>query len=410
MARINDNYEKLAAGYLFPEISRRVSIFSEQEPNADLIRLGIGDVVLPLPEAARTAMHAAIDEMGTKEGFRGYGPEQGYAFLREAIAEGDFKSRGVAISADEIFVSDGSKCDSGNIQEIFAADASIAVPDPVYPVYVDTNVMAGRTGAARPDGSYEGLHYLKCTEANGFLPSPPSERVDLVYLCFPNNPTGTVASREVLTEWVNWARANESIILFDAAYEGYITDPEIPHSIFEIEGAKEVAIEFRSFSKSAGFTGTRCAFIVVPNELQGRNSKGDSVSVSKLWSRRHSTKFNGVPYIVQAGAAAIYTEAGQREVRERIDYYMANAAIIRKGLTDMGLQVHGAENAPYAWVKTPDNLGSWEFFDQLLQRANVVGTPGVGFGACGEGYFRLSAFGIREKVEEAIDRIKNRLG
>jgi LL-diaminopimelate aminotransferase len=270
--------------------------------------------------------------------------------------------------------------------------------------------MAGRTGAARPDGSYEGLHYLKCTEANGFLPSPPSERVDLVYLCFPNNPTGTVASREVLTEWVNWARANESIILFDAAYEGYITDPEIPHSIFEIEGAKEVAIEFRSFSKSAGFTGTRCAFIVVPNELQGRNSKGDSVSVSKLWSRRHSTKFNGVPYIVQAGAAAIYTEAGQREVRERIDYYMANAAIIRKGLTDMGLQVHGAENAPYAWVKTPDNLGSWEFFDQLLQRANVVGTPGVGFGACGEGYFRLSAFGIREKVEEAIDRIKNRLG
>lgn len=410
MARINDNYGKLAAGYLFPEISRRVTRFAEENPSANLIRLGIGDVVLPLPETVQSAMHAAIDEMGKAESFRGYGPEQGYAFLREAIAAGDFAARGVDIKASEIFVSDGSKCDSGNIQEIFSADATVAVPDPVYPVYVDTNVMAGRTGAARKDGSYEGLHYLACTEENGFLPSPPSEPVDLVYLCFPNNPTGTVASREVLTNWVNWAKSNDAVILFDAAYEAYITDASIPHSIYEIEGAKEVAIEFRSFSKNAGFTGTRCAYIVVPEALTGRNSAGEEVSISKLWSRRHSTKFNGVPYIVQAGAAAVYTEAGHREVRERVDYYMANATLIREGLSKLGLQVYGGENAPYVWVKTPDNLGSWEFFDRLLERANVVGTPGAGFGACGEGYFRLSAFGMRAKVEEAIERIQKRLG
>lgn len=410
MARINDNYRKLAAGYLFPEISRRVAAFSQSRPDANLIRLGIGDVVLPLPESVRNAMHLAIDEMGTEEGFRGYGPEQGYDFLREAIAQGDFASRGVDIKASEIYVSDGSKCDSGNIQEIFAPDATIAVPDPVYPVYVDTNVMAGRTGAARPDGSYEGITYLPCTEEGGFLPEPPSEPVDMVYLCFPNNPTGTTASRAALTGWVEWARANDAVLLFDSAYEAYITDDSIPHSIYEIDGAREVAIEFRSFSKSAGFTGTRCAYIVVPDELQGRAADGTKVSLASLWARRHSTKFNGCSYVVQAGAAAVYSDEGQREVRQRVDYYMGNAAIIREGLTALGLSVHGGENAPYVWVRTPNGLGSWDFFDQLLDRAEIVGTPGAGFGACGEGYFRLSAFGKRDAVEEAVERIRTRLG
>jgi LL-diaminopimelate aminotransferase len=410
MARINDNYRKLAAGYLFPEIGRRVAAFGESHPGAKLIRLGIGDVVLPLPESVREAMHKAIDELGTEQGFRGYGPEQGYAFLREAIAAGDYASRGVDVKASEIYVSDGSKCDSGNIQEIFATDATIAVPDPVYPVYVDTNVMAGRTGAARPDGSYEGITYLACNEANGFLPAPPSEPVDLVYLCFPNNPTGSTADRAALAEWVAWARKNDAVLLYDAAYESYITDASIPHSIYEIDGAREVAIEFRSFSKSAGFTGTRCAFIVVPDELTGKAADGSRQPLAKLWARRHSTKFNGCPYVVQAGAAAVYTEAGQREVRERIDYYMGNAAVIREGLAALGLSVFGGVNAPYVWVKTPDGLGSWDFFDRLLERAEVVGTPGAGFGACGEGYFRLSAFGKREAVEEAVERIRTRLG
>ncbi len=410
MARINDNYRKLAAGYLFPEIGRRVAAFGESHPGAKLIRLGIGDVVLPLPESVREAMHKAIDELGTEQGFRGYGPEQGYAFLREAIAAGDYASRGVDVKASEIYVSDGSKCDSGNIQEIFDTDATIAVPDPVYPVYVDTNVMAGRTGAARPDGSYEGITYLACNEANGFLPAPPSEPVDLVYLCFPNNPTGSTADRAALAEWVAWARKNDAVLLYDAAYESYITDASIPHSIYEIDGAREVAIEFRSFSKSAGFTGTRCAFIVVPDELTGKAADGSRQPLAKLWARRHSTKFNGCPYVVQAGAAAVYTEAGQREVRERIDYYMGNAAVIREGLAALGLSVFGGVNAPYVWVKTPDGLGSWDFFDRLLERAEVVGTPGAGFGACGEGYFRLSAFGKREAVEEAVERIRTRLG
>ncbi|MFT4570060.1 MAG: LL-diaminopimelate aminotransferase [Hyphomicrobiaceae bacterium] len=409
MARINDNYRKLAAGYLFPEIGRRVGAFSQSRPEAKLIRLGIGDVVLPLPESVRNAMHAAVDQMGTEEGFHGYGPEQGYEFLREAIAQGDFVSRGVNVKASEIYVSDGSKCDSGNIQEIFAADATIAVPDPVYPVYVDTNVMAGRTGAAREDGSYEGITYLPCTEENGFLPQPPTHPVDLVYLCFPNNPTGATADRNALARWVEWARANEAVILFDAAYEGFITDESIPHSIYEIEGAREVAIEFRSFSKTAGFTGTRCAYIVVPDELQGRASDGTKVPLAQLWARRHSTKFNGCSYVVQAGAAAVYTAEGQTEVRQRIDYYMGNAAIIREGLASLGLTVFGGTNAPYCWVRTPDGMGSWDFFDRLLDRAEVVGTPGAGFGPCGEGFFRLSAFGKREAVEEAIERMRTRL-
>ncbi len=410
MARINDNYLKLQAGYLFPEIARRTREFTQANPEASLIRLGIGDVVLPLPGSICQAMHAAIDEMGSAQGFHGYGPEQGYEFLREAIAAGDFATRGVDIRADEIFVSDGSKCDSGNIQEIFAADARIAIPDPVYPVYVDTNVMAGRTGRADAKGRYEGIVYLPCTADNGFCPEPPSEPVDVAYLCFPNNPTGSVATREQLATWVDYARSNDVVLLFDAAYEAYITDPDIPHSIYEIDGAREVAIEFRSFSKNAGFTGTRCAYIVVPAELQGSAADGSRVAIRNLWSRRHSTKFNGVPYIVQRGAEAAYSEAGRSEIRERIDYYMANADIIRQGLGEAGLDVFGGINAPYVWVKTPDGLGSWDFFDLLLAKANVVGTPGAGFGSCGEGYFRLSAFGERGNVTEAVARIRANLG
>lgn len=350
-------------------------------------------------------MHVAIDEMGSGDGFRGYGPDQGYGFLREAIAKGDFSSRGVDVSAEEIFVSDGSKCDSGNIQEIFAPDASIAVSDPVYPVYVDTNVMAGRTGVAGADGRYADLVYLPCTEENGFVPSPPPRPVDVVYLCSPNNPTGVVADREALGGWVSWARECGAILLFDAAYEAYVGDPELPRSIFEIDGAREVAVEFRSFSKSAGFTGVRCAYVVVPTELKGK-AGSDEVAVQSLWGRRQATKFNGVSYPVQRGAEAVYSEQGQKEIRERVDYYMANAGIIREGLASIGLTVYGGENAPYVWVCTPSGTNSWDFFDFLLAKTGVVGTPGAGFGACGEGFFRLSAFGLRAQVEEAIDRIK----
>jgi LL-diaminopimelate aminotransferase len=406
MARINDNYLKLAAGYLFPEIGRRVRAFQEANPSAPIIRLGIGDVVLPLADSICSAMHAAVDEMKTASGFRGYGPEQGYDFLREAIAEHDFRARGAQVDADEVFVSDGSKCDSGNIQEIFSTDARIAIPDPVYPVYVDTNVMAGRTGAADASGRYAGLVYLPCTADGGFLPDPPKEKVDLAYLCFPNNPTGAVAKRADLERWVAWARENDAVLLYDAAYEAFIQDGDIPHSIYEIDGAREVAIEFRSFSKTAGFTGTRCAYIVVPKTLRGSAADGSKVELHRLWSRRHTTKFNGVSYPVQRGAAAVYSDAGRREVRASIDYYMQNAALIRDGLSAAGLEVYGGVNAPYVWVRTPRGLGSWEFFDLLLNRANVVGTPGAGFGSCGEGYFRLSAFAMKEQVTEAIERVK----
>jgi LL-diaminopimelate aminotransferase len=406
MARINDNYLKLAAGYLFPEIGRRVRAFQEANPSAPIIRLGIGDVVLPLAGSICTAMHEAVDEMRTASGFRGYGPEQGYDFLREAIAEHDFRARGAQVDADEVFVSDGSKCDSGNIQEIFSTDARIAIPDPVYPVYVDTNVMAGRTGAADASGRYAGLVYLPCTADGGFLPEPPKEKVDLAYLCFPNNPTGAVARRADLVRWVAWARENDAVLLYDAAYEAFIQDGDIPHSIYEIDGAREAAIEFRSFSKTAGFTGTRCAYIVVPKTLRGTAADGSKIELHRLWSRRHTTKFNGVSYPVQRGAAAVYSEAGRREVRESIDYYMRNASLIRDGLSGAGLEVYGGVNAPYVWVRTPHGLGSWEFFDLLLSRANVVGTPGAGFGSCGEGYFRLSAFAMREQVTEAIERLK----
>ena len=406
MARINDHYQKLATGYLFPEISRRVGAFSSANPGARLIALGIGDVVLPLPAAVREAMHRAVDELGTDEGFRGYGPYEGYEFLREAIAEHEFRARKVEVSPDEIFVSDGSKCDSANIQEIFSLSASVAVPDPVYPVYVDTNVMAGRTGPADDQGRYAGIEYLPCTAANGFLPEPPSKPVDLVYLCFPNNPTGAVADRASLGNWVAWARENGAVLLFDAAYELYITDPELPHSIYEIEGARECAIEFRSYSKSAGFTGVRCGFVVIPRELLGRNAGGEPVALHELWARRCNTKFNGASYPVQAGAAAVYTEQGRREIRANAAYYMANAARIREGLAELGFTVFGGVNAPYVWLETPGGMGSWDFFDALLTKAHVVGTPGAGFGACGEGFFRLSAFGREDRIKEAIERIR----
>ena len=410
MARINDHYLKLASGYLFPEIGRRVRAFQDANPKAEIIRLGIGDVVLPIPASIREAMHRAIDELGAEATFRGYGPEQGYDFLREAIAEHDFKSRGASVSPDEIFVSDGSKCDSGNIQEIFASAARIAVPDPVYPVYVDTNVMAGRTGPAGDDGRYEGITYLPCNEANGFRPAPPDRPVDLVYLCFPNNPTGAVATAADLAAWVRWAKANDAVLLYDAAYAAYITDASLPRSIYEIPGAREVAIEFRSFSKLAGFTGLRCAYVVIPKELVGRDAKGDPVELHRLWLRRQTTKFNGASFPIQAGAAACYTDQGRRETQASIDYYMANARTIRKAMTDVGLRVFGAENAPYAWIATPKGVGSWDFFDRLLQRAHVVCTPGAGFGACGEGYVRLSAFGKTEKIETALSRVRRELG
>lgn len=409
MARLNDNYLKLAAGYLFPEISRRMNVFTSANPKADVIKLGIGDVVLPLAPSVRQAMHDAIDEMATPDGFRGYGPSEGYDFLRNAIAKHDFASRGVKIDPSEIFVSDGSKCDSANIQEIFADDATLAVSDPVYPVYVDTNVMAGRTGQAGDGGRYAGIEYLPCTEESGFMPSLPERPVDLVYLCSPNNPTGTVAPKEELQKWVDWARANDSIILFDAAYERFISE-DLPHSIYEIEGARECAIEFRSFSKTAGFTGIRCAYIVIPDELKGKGSDGQTVPVSQLWSRRTNTKFNGTAYPVQRGAEAIYSEEGRKEVQANIDYYMTNAGLILDGLSKAGFTTFGGVNAPYVWMKTPNGLDSWQFFDELLEKCNVVGTPGSGFGSCGEGYFRLSAFGMRDKVEEAIARITKSFG
>jgi LL-diaminopimelate aminotransferase len=406
MVQVNGNYLKLKAGYLFPEIARRVKAFTEAHPEAPIIRLGIGDVTEPLPEACRTAMKAAVDELGTRAGFHGYGPEQGYPWLREAIARHDFQARGCEVSAEEIFISDGSKCDTSNILDILGAGNRIAVTDPVYPVYVDSNVMAGHTGAADAAGRYEGLVYLPVTAENGFVAPLPEEKVDLIYLCFPNNPTGAVATREQLRRWVDHARANGALILFDAAYEAFIRDPELPRSIYEIEGARDCAIEFRSFSKNAGFTGTRCALTVVPRGLEGSTAAGEKVELWGLWNRRQSTKFNGVSYIVQRGAEAVYSPEGQDQVRALVDFYMENAAIIRRELTAAGLAVYGGEHAPYVWVKTPAGMDSWGFFDHLLQQAHVVGTPGSGFGASGEGYFRLSAFNSRANVEEAMRRVR----
>ncbi|MEB3349922.1 MAG: LL-diaminopimelate aminotransferase [Cyanobacteriota bacterium] len=407
MVQVNDNYLKLKAGYLFPEIARRVKAFSAAHPEAAIIRMGIGDVTEPLPEACRLAMKAAVDAMGTAEGFHGYGPEQGYSWLREAIARHDFQARGCEISAEEIFISDGSKCDSANILDILGSGNRIAVTDPVYPVYVDSNVMAGRTGDADARGRYGGLVYLPISADNGFTAPLPEEPVDLIYLCFPNNPTGAVASRERLRSWVDYALAHQALILFDAAYEAFIRDPELPHSIYEIEGARRCAIELRSFSKNAGFTGTRCALTVVPKGLMGTAADGSAVELWGLWNRRQSTKFNGVSYIVQRGAEAVYSPEGQAQVKSLINFYMENAAIIQRELAAAGLTVYGGEQAPYVWVKTPDGLDSWGFFDHLLEQAHVVGTPGGGFGAAGEGYFRLSAFNSREAVHDAMDRIRN---
>lgn len=405
MVQVNGNYLKLKAGYLFPEIARRVKGFAEANPDAALIRLGIGDVTEPLPAACREAMKQAVDAMGTPEGFRGYGPEQGYLWLREAIASHDFQARGCQITAEEIFVSDGSKCDSSNILDILGEGNRIAVTDPVYPVYVDSNVMAGRTGEADDSGRYGGLTYLPITAANGFTAPLPEQPVDLIYLCFPNNPTGAVASRDQLKQWVDYALAHKALILFDAAYEAFIQDPSLPRSIYEIEGARQCAIEFRSFSKNAGFTGTRCAITVVPRGLMGTAANGEAVELWTLWNRRQCTKFNGVSYIVQRGAEAVYSPEGQAQVKALISFYMENAAIIRRELTAAGLQVYGGEQAPYVWIKTPAGLDSWGFFDRLLNEAHVVGTPGSGFGAAGEGYFRLSAFNSRANVNEAMARI-----
>lgn len=408
MVTINENYLKLKAGYLFPEIARRVNEFTDANPDAAIIKLGIGDVTEPLPEACRTAMIKAVEEQGDRESFKGYGPEQGYSFLREKIVRHDFQSRGCDITADEIFISDGSKCDCGNILDIFGHDNTIAVTDPVYPVYVDTNVMAGHTGPAKEDGTYEGLIYLPISAENDFTASIPEQKIDLIYLCFPNNPTGAAATKEHLQDWVNYAREHGSLLLFDAAYEAFITDSTLPHSIYEIPGARDCAIEFRSFSKNAGFTGTRCAFTVVPKTLKAKASDGTEVKLHQLWNRRQSTKFNGVSYIVQRGAEAVYSETGQAQVSKLIRFYLENARIIREQLSAAGIKTYGGVNAPYVWVKTPDNLSSWDFFDKLLHACNVVGTPGSGFGAAGEGYFRISAFNSRENVETAMKRITDK--
>jgi LL-diaminopimelate aminotransferase len=405
MTKINENFLKLQAGYLFPEIGRRKRAFQEANPDADIISMGIGDVTQPLVPAIIEAMKKAVDEMGHSETFKGYDDGGiGYEFLREAIKENDYKARGVDIDIDEIVISDGTKCDTGNMQEVFGLDNVIAVSDPVYPVYVDTNVMSGRTGGPAEQGRYEGIVYMPCTEQNNFVPELPKEKVDLIYLCFPNNPTGGVATKEQLKIWVDFAREHKAIILFDAAYEAFISETEIPHSIFEIDGAKEVAIEFRSFSKTAGFTGLRCAYTVIPRELKAYTNDGRAVEVAPIWKRRHCTKFNGVSYVTQAGAAAVYGPEGKEQNQKIIDIYMANAKLIRESLTKLGFTVYGGVNAPYIWLKTPNGVGSWEFFDILLNKAHVVGTPGAGFGSAGEGFFRLTAFGTPANVKEALER------
>ena len=407
MVQVNENYLKLKAGYLFPEIAKRVKIYSQSNKSAEIIKLGIGDVTEPLPRACIEAMGKALNDMGTIEGFRGYGPEQGYSWLREKISEHDFISRGCQISPEEIFVSDGSKCDSSNILDILGKDNSIAVTDPVYPVYVDSNVMTGRTGDSLENGTYQGLTYLAINEGNNFLPELPEKKVDILYLCFPNNPTGATITKKELKKWVDYALQNKSLILFDAAYEAFIQDNDIPHSIYEIEGAKDCAIEFRSFSKNAGFTGVRCAFTVIPKNLKGLSSTNEEIELWPLWNRRQSTKFNGVSYVVQKGAEAVYSPEGKKQVKGLIDFYMENAKIMKNKLQNSGYKVYGGDNAPYIWIKVPDQMTSWDFFDFLLQKVSVVGTPGSGFGLAGEGYFRLSAFNSRSNVLDAMERIIN---
>lgn len=410
MAHINDNYLKLKAGYLFPEIGRRVREFSAANPQAKVIRLGIGDVTQPLAPAVLEAFHQAIDDLATSDRFAGYGPEQGYEWLSQTIIDKSYTPLGVELKPSEIFISDGSKCDCSNILDIFDLDNKVAIGDPVYPVYNDTNVMVGRTGDADEKGYYQGIVYMPCIEENNFFPSLPSEKADIIYLCSPNNPTGTAATKEQLKSWVDYAVANDATILYDAAYEAFITTPGIPHSIYEVPGAKKCAIEFRSFSKTAGFTGVRCGLVVVPEELMGTTAKGEKYSLNKLWHRRTTTKFNGASYPVQRAAAAVYSEAGWAQVKATIDYYMDNARIIREGLKAAGIQCFGGVDSPYIWLRTPEGMSSWDFFDKLLQECHVVGTPGSGFGHSGEGYFRLSAFGDKENVKEAVERIKQKWG
>lgn len=405
MAVINQNYLLLKSSYIFSEIAQRVNKFEKENPEANVIRMGIGDVTRPLTPAVVNRFQEAVDEMADKESFRGYGPEQGYSFLIEDIIQHDYQPRGIELTPEEVFVSDGAKCDTGNIQEIFGLDNTVAVTDPVYPVYVESNVMAGRTGPMDEEGRYGKLVYLPCTADNDFLPELPAEKVDLIYLCYPNNPTGTTLTTAQLKEWVEYARENQAIILFDAAYEAYITEDDIPHSIYEVEGARECAIEFKSYSKNAGFTGTRCAYTVVPRELVAYDDEGVEHDLNSLWNRRQTTKFNGVSYPVQRAAQAIYTPQGKKEIQENIDYYMANARIIRESLEEIGLTIFGGVNSPYIWVKTPSGLTSWEFFDLLLNEVKVVGTPGVGFGPSGEGYFRITAFNTLENTKEAVERI-----
>lgn len=396
MIKVNENFLKIKNNYLFSDIAKRVNTFSSENQDKKIIRLGIGDVTRPLSPTIITSLHNAVDEMSKINTFKGYGPELGYDFLIEKIIDNEFKPRGIELDKDEVFISDGSKSDTGNIGDILGVDNKVAITDPVYPVYLDTNIMAGR----------ENITYLPCNKENNFVPALPKEKVDMIYLCLPNNPTGTVLTKEQLKVWVDYARDNKSLILFDAAYEAFITEENIPHSIYEIEGAKEVAIEFRSFSKKAGFTGTRCAYTVIPKELKGYTTTGEAVSINKLWNRRHSTKFNGVPYIVQKAAESVYTDSGKKEVADIINYYMENAKLIKAGLGEVGIETFGGINAPYIWLKTPNNLPSWDFFDILLNQLNIVGTPGVGFGQNGEGYFRLTAFGSRDNTIEAMERFK----
>ena len=403
MIKVNENFEKMQASYLFSTIAKRVNEYQEKNPDKKIIKLGIGDVTRGLPRACVDAMKNAAEELAKVETFRGYGPEQGYDFLRKAIVKNEYKNLG--IDEDEIFVSDGAKCDCGNIVDLFSRNNKVAITDPVYPVYLDTNVMSGRTGKY-VDGKYENVIYMPVTEENSFIPELPKEVPDMIYLCFPNNPTGTVLTKEQLKVWIDYAKANKSIILFDSAYSAFITEDDIPRSIYEIEGAKDVAIEFKSFSKTAGFTGVRCAFVVVPKTVCAYDERGEKASLNGLWNRRQCTKFNGVPYITQRGAEAVYTERGQKEINENLEYYRENAKIILEGLKEVGIKAYGGVNSPYVWLKVPNNMKSWEFFDKLLEEVNVVGTPGAGFGPSGEGYFRLTAFGTKENTIEAMERIK----
>ncbi len=403
--KINESYLLLKSNYIFAEIAQRVENYQTEHPQANIIKMGIGDVTRPLAKAVIHEFQNAVNEMSDPETFHGYGPEQGYEFLINEIIEKDYKSQGIELSKSEVFVSDGAKCDTGNIQEIFSLDNRVAVTDPVYPVYVDSNVMAGRTGPMSEDGHYKNLIYLPCTEENGFVPELPTSNVDLIYLCYPNNPTGTTLNKEQLREWVDYARDNKSIILFDAAYEAYIQEKNIPHSIYEIDGAREVAVEFRSYSKNAGFTGTRCAYTVVPEEIMAYDAQSHPHPLNPLWNRRQTTKFNGVSYPVQKAAMAVYSSEGKTEIKESINYYMKNAAIIRESLKSIGLNVYGGINSPYIWIKTPKDMNSWDFFDLLLDKSYIVGTPGVGFGPSGEGYLRLTAFNTMENTKEAMNRI-----